>query len=264
MPPSHAAESPPSPAELAVVVPVRNEQGNIGPLIDEISRALGAVDFEIVYVNDASTDATASMLADSAAEYPAVRVVTHKAARGQSAAIVSGIKAARASVIATIDGDGQNDPADIPRLLAIYNEADDNARLLVAGLRANRKDTWVKRMSSRIANRVRSRLLHDDTPDTGCGLKIFSRRAFMEMPHFDHMHRFLPALMLRQGGRVVSVPVNHRHRRSGATNYGLFDRLWVGIIDLFGVIWLMKRGLDPKNDTETESTAKKRPPGETS
>ncbi len=260
MPPSQTVEPPLFPAELAVVVPVRNEQDNIIPLIDEISRALGAVNHEIVYVNDASTDATASVLADSMAEYPALRIVTHKNARGQSAAIVSGIKAARATVIATIDGDGQNDPADIPRLLTVYNEADNNARLLVAGLRAKRKDTWVKRMSSRIANRVRRRLLHDDTPDTGCGLKIFSRRAFMEMPHFDHMHRFLPALMLRQGGRVVSVTVNHRPRRSGATKYGLFDRLWVGIIDLFGVIWLMKRGLTPENDT----TAKEPPPGEAS
>ncbi|HEC90507.1 MAG TPA: glycosyltransferase, partial [Alphaproteobacteria bacterium] len=236
MPPSQTAERPPSPVELAVVVPVRNEQGNISPLIDEISRALGAVNFEIVYVNDGSTDATASILADCAKKYPALKVVTHKAAFGQSAAIASGIKAARATVIATIDGDGQNDPADIPRLLAVYNEADDNARLLVAGLRTVRKDTWAKRMSSRIANRVRRRLLHDDTPDTGCGLKVFSRSTFMEMPRFDHMHRFLPALMMRQGGRVVSVPVNHRRRRSGVTKYGLFDRLWVGIIDLFGVV----------------------------
>lgn len=264
MPPFQTAEHPPSSAKLAVVVPVRNEQGNIRPLIDEIGRALGGVNFEIIYVNDASTDATASVLAECAAEYPGLRVVTHKDACGQSAAIVSGIKAARAAVIATIDGDGQNDPADIPRMLAVYNEADNNARLLVAGLRAERKDTWVKRISSRIANRVRCRLLHDDTPDTGCGLKIFSRRAFMEMPHFDHMHRFLPALMLRQGGRVVSVPVNHRSRRSGVTKYGLFDRLWVGISDLFGVIWLMKRGLPPGNDMENEIPAKKQPPEEAS
>ncbi len=264
MTPSQTAERPKSPAQpaaqLTVVVPVRNEQDNITPLIDEISRALGAVNFEIVYVNDASTDATASILAECVKKCPALRVVTHKAASGQSAAIVSGIKAARATVIATIDGDGQNDPADIPRLLAVYNQADDNARLLVAGLRAERKDSLVKRISSRVANRVRRRLLHDDTPDTGCGLKVFSRSTFMEMPHFDHMHRFLPALALRQGGRVVSVPVNHRRRRSGVTKYGLFDRLWVGVIDLFGVIWLMKRGLDQKNDI----TAKEHPPEDTS
>ncbi len=264
MPPSQTTERPKSPAQpvarLSVVVPVRNEQGNIIPLIDEISGALGSLAFEIVYVDDASTDATASVLAECAKKYPALRIVTHQAAFGQSAAIASGIKAARATVIATIDGDGQNDPADIPRLLAVYNQADDNAMLLVAGLRAERKDTWIKRISSRIANLVRRRLLHDDTPDTGCGLKVFSRSTFMEIPHFDHMHRFLPALMLRQGGRVVSVTVNHRHRRSGVTKYGLFDRLWVGIIDLFGVIWLMKRGLAPKNDI----TAKEPPPGEAS
>ena len=260
MPPSQTTERPKPPtqpaAQLSVVVPVRNEQGNIIPLIDEIGRALGAVAFEIVYVNDASTDATGSILAECAKKYPSLRIVTHKAAFGQSAAIASGIKAARATVIATIDGDGQNDPADIPRLLAVYNQADDNAMLLVAGLRAARKDSLVKRMSSRIANRVRRRLLHDDTPDTGCGLKVFSRSTFMEMPHFDHMHRFLPALALRQGGRVVSVPVNHRSRQSGVTKYGLFDRLWVGIIDLFGVVWLMKRALDPESDAK--------PPGEAS
>ncbi len=276
MNPSQTTERPKSPAQpaaqLTVVVPVRNEQGNIASLIDEIDRALGGVNFEIVYVNDASTDATASILAECARKYPFLRIVTHKDASGQSAAIASGIKAARATVIATIDGDGQNDPADIPRLLAVYNQADDNARLLVAGLRAERKDTWVKRISSRVANRVRRRLLHDDTPDTGCGLKIFSRSTFMEMPRFDHMHRFLPALALRQGGRVVSVPVNHRRRRSGVTKYGLFDRLWVGIIDLFGVVWLMKRGLNPKNDMESDMEgdrennirAKTKPPGEAS
>ena len=242
MPPSQTAARPPSPVELAVVVPVRNEQGNIIPLIDEISRALDAVNFEIIYVDDASTDATASVLADCAAKYPAVRIVTHKNAGGQSAAIVSGIKAARAAIIATIDGDGQNDPADIPRLLAVFNDADDNARLLVAGLRAKRKDTWVKRMSSRVANRVRSRLLHDDTPDTGCGLNVLSRRAFLDLPRFDHMHRFLPALMIRRGGRVISVPVNHRPRGRGRSKYGVLDRLWVGIADLLGVMWLMRRG----------------------
>lgn len=235
--------------QLAVVVPVHNESDNIAVLIAEIRAALdGRFDYEIVYVDDASTDSTASELANTAATCPNLRVVRHRQRSGQSAAVATGVTAARAPVIATLDGDGQNDPADIPALVGHLLENADPDRLLVAGMRAKRKDTAVKRLSSRIANGVRRRLLGDGTPDTGCGLKVFSRDAFLAMPRFDHMHRFLPALMLRQKGDVVSVAVNHRPRAKGATKYGVFDRLWVGITDLFGVLWLLRRAIAPQFD----------------
>ena len=232
---------------LAVVVPVLDEADNVRPLIDEIGAALdGCVDYQIVYVDDGSTDATPARLAEAVAANPRLEVVRHRRRCGQSAAVATGVKAARAPVIATLDGDGQNDPADIPALLAVFEDAGDNDRLLVAGLRAERRDTLVKRLSSRVANGVRARLLGDQTPDTGCGLKVFARDAFFDMPRFDHMHRFLPALMLRRGGRVMSVAVNHRARPRGVSKYGVFDRLWVGIADLFGVMWLLRRGTVPE------------------
>lgn len=232
--------------QLAVVVPVHNEAGNIAPLIGEVSQSLdGRYDYEIVYVDDGSSDSTAAELGQAAARFPALRVITHRRRSGQSAAIWTGVQAARAPVIATLDGDGQNDPADIPRLLGELDKARDKTLLLVTGHRALRRDTWAKRISSRIANGVRSRLLGDDTPDTGCGLKVFARAAFLDMPRFDNMHRFLPALMLRRGGAVISVPVNHRARGRGTSNYGVFDRLGVGIVDLLGVMWLLRRGTVP-------------------
>jgi len=160
-------------------------------------------------------------------------------------AIRTGVKAARAPFIATLDADGQNDPADIPRLWEIARAAPPLPPLLVAGYRRKRRDSWVKRMSSRIANGVRRRLLRDATPDTGCGLKLFRRDLFLDLPAFDHMHRFLPALVRRQGGSTVSVEVNHRPRERGRSNYGVFDRLWVGIVDLLGVMWLMRRAKNP-------------------
>ena len=160
-------------------------------------------------------------------------------------AILTGIKAARAGWIATLDADGQNDPADIPRLWDIARSAPASPPLMVAGQRRKRRDTWSKRAASRAANAVRRRLLGDGTPDTGCGLKLFQRDFFLELPRFDHMHRFLPALAMRQGGKVVSVPVNHRARERGQSNYGFFDRLWVGIADLIGVMWLMRRAKNP-------------------
>ncbi len=160
-------------------------------------------------------------------------------------AILTGIKAARAGWIATLDADGQNDPADIPRLWDIARSAPASPPLMVAGQRRKRRDTWSKRAASRAANAVRRRLLGDGTPDTGCGLKLFQRDFFLELPRFDHMHRFLPALAMRQGGKVVSVPVNHRARERGQSNYGFFDRLWVGIADLIGVMWLMRRAKSP-------------------
>jgi glycosyltransferase involved in cell wall biosynthesis len=228
--------------ELAVVVPVKNEAENVAPLVAEIEAALeGVVDYELIYVDDGSGDATAARLAEARAARPRLRVLRHARSCGQSTAIRSGVRAARAPLIATLDGDGQNDPADIPALLAVMRAAPDAARLLVTGQRLRRRDSWLKRISSRVANAVRGALLGDGTPDTGCGLKLFRRDAFLELPYFDHMHRFLPALMIRAGGRVVSVPVRHRPRERGRSNYGTLDRLWVGMIDLAGVAWLQRR-----------------------
>ena len=179
---------------------------------------------------------------------PRLRLLRHAQSRGQSAAIRSGVKAARGRWIATLDGDGQNDPADIPAPVADRpRQRRTTPPLLIAGHRARRQDSWSKRLASRIANAVRRRLLGDDTPDTGCGLKLFPRDLFLDLPYFDHMHRFLPALVLREGGIVRSVPVNHRPRQRGVSNYGVFDRLWVGIVDLFGVMWLRRRRARPES-----------------
>jgi dolichol-phosphate mannosyltransferase len=229
--------------QLSVVIPVRNEQDNILPLLEEIHAALdGKADFEVVYVDDGSTDATPQRLADGQARFPRLRVLAHRESCGQSTALLTGVRAARGEWVATLDGDGQNDPADIPKLMAA--RADGLA--MIAGYRKSRRDTWIKRISSRIANGVRSSLLGDATPDTGCGLKLFRRATFLELPYFSHMHRFLPALVQRAGGRTVSVEVNHRPRSRGVSNYGTLDRLWVGIVDLFGVMWLKRRSKRPQ------------------
>ena len=246
-----ASRPSPHDPEFSVVVPVRDEAENVGRLIDEIRAAMAPLaPFEMVFVDDGSRDATAAELKNCLAAAPELRVIRHRVPAGQSAAIVTGVRRARGAAIVTLDGDGQNDPKDILALVAVFRGAADPDRLLVAGLRARRMDSLLKRISSRVANLVRSGLLGDRTPDTGCGLKVFSRRAFLDMPSFDHMHRFLPALMLRQGGEVVSVPVNHRPRRTGKTKYGLFDRLGVGIVDLFGVLWLMRRVRLPEIETD--------------
>jgi dolichol-phosphate mannosyltransferase len=233
--------------QLSVVIPVRNEAENILPLLAEIHAALeGRGEFEVVYVDDGSSDATPATLAEALKAHPRLRVLAHAESCGQSAALVTGIRAARGEWIATLDGDGQNDPADIPKLLAARDGPGRPANLqLVAGYRKKRQDTWLKRFSSRVANGVRSRLLGDATPDTGCGLKLILRSAFLELPTFDHMHRFLPALIQRNGGATLSVEVNHRPRTRGTSNYGMFDRLWVGIVDLFGVMWLKRRAKRP-------------------
>ena len=227
-----------SPPLVSVVVPVRNEAPNIAPLVAEIRAALAGVAHEIVYVDDGSTDGTPSELSAVG-----VRRLRHRVSCGQSAAVISGVRAACGHWIVTLDGDGQNDPADIPRLLARAQAMGGD--ILVAGHRVTRKDTVVKRLTSRMANRIRARLLRDATPDTGCGLKVFPRALFLELPHFDHMHRYLPALVLRQGGRVVSEPVNHRPRTRGVSNYGTLDRLLVAFLDLVGVAWLQRRGKRP-------------------
>jgi dolichol-phosphate mannosyltransferase len=235
--------------DLSIVIPVRNEAENIAPLVVEIRAALagmtgGALDYEIVYVDDGSSDATAARVSALAGGFAGLRLVRHDRSYGQSAAIRTGVKAARAPWIATLDGDGQNDPADIPRLWAMAQAA-SGAPALITGQRTKRRDAWMKRTSSRIANRVRAALLGDGTPDTGCGLKLFRRDLFLDLPFFDHMHRFLPALVLREGGSVQSVPVNHRPRQRGQSNYGTLDRLFVGIVDLFGVMWLQHRAKMP-------------------
>ena len=232
--------------QLSVVVPVRNEADNILPLLAEIHAVLEPRgEFEVVYVDDGSSDATAQCLAQAMQRYPRLRIFSHAVSCGQSAALMTGVRAARGEWVATLDGDGQNDPADIPKLLAAREGAAANLQL-VAGYRRTRRDNWIKRVSSRVANGVRSRLLGDATPDTGCGLKLIARSAYLDLPYFDHMHRFLPALVQRQGGATLSVEVNHRPRTRGASNYGVFDRLWVGIVDLAGVMWLRRRARRPE------------------
>ena len=233
---------------ISVVVPVKNEQDNVESLVREIVAALtGRADFEILYVDDGSDDGTALVLQKLKTELPVLRVITHRASCGQSQAVATGVKHARYEWIATLDGDGQNDPADIPALLEALSDQAQPANLqLLAGWRNKRQDTLVRKLSSKIANGVRSRFLRDNTPDTGCGLKVFARATFMELPHFDHMHRFLPALVQRNGGAVVSVPVNHRPRERGRSKYGIHNRLWVGIVDLFGVAWLQRRVRRPE------------------
>lgn len=229
---------------ISVVVPVKDEEENIVPLATEIVNALDGVEpFEIVYVDDGSADRTPAVIDEAKKTFPMLRSIRHKQCAGQSTAINTGVHAARGDLIATLDGDGQNDPADIPALLSKYRDEKDNHNgpIMIAGWRAKRKDTWLKRVSSKVANGVRSTLLGDATPDTGCGLKVFPRQLFVDFPAFNHMHRFMPALTIRAGGKVISVEVNHRPRERGQSKYGLFNRLWVGIVDIFGVMWLKTR-----------------------
>lgn len=232
---------------LSVVVPVFNEQDNIAPLVGEIVAALrgraagDGGDFEIVYVDDHSRDDTFAVLQRLKTDTPELRVLRHASQGGQSTAIRNGVRAARGAWIATLDGDGQNDPADIPKLLAQRAKATADVKLF-AGWRVNRRDSGSKRWASKWANAIRSRILRDDTPDTGCGIKLFEREAFLDLPSFDHMHRYLPALMQRAGWKTVSVPVNHRHRTTGVSKYNNLNRALVGISDLRGVAWLIRRG----------------------
>lgn len=230
-----------TPSGVSVVVPVFNERGNIAPLVGEIVAALrGRAAFEIIYVDDHSNDDSLAVLDSLRGTVPELRVLHHVAQSGQSTAIRTGVKAARGAWIATLDGDGQNDPADIPKLLAARDGASTQIRLF-AGWRVNRQDTASKRWASRWANAIRSRMLRDDTPDTGCGIKLFEREAFLDLPYFDHMHRYLPALMQRAGWQTVSIPVNHRNRSTGVSKYNNLSRAWVGLRDLRGVAWLIQR-----------------------
>jgi len=236
-----AALSADSPVAVSIVVPVRNEAGNIAPLLAEISAALdGRWVHEIIYINDGSTDATAQRLGEEMRRRPNLRVFRHEKSSGQSAAVRSGVRAARGAIVATLDGDGQNNPAFLPDLIAAIEKGAGQVGL-AAGQRVGRKDTGFKKFQSRLANRVRNAVLHDGTRDTGCGLKAFRRDVFLMMPYFEGLHRFLPALMRREGYDIAYVDVIDRPRHSGVSNYGFFDRLWIGIMDLAGVWWLIRR-----------------------
>ena len=225
---------------ISVVVPVRNEAGNVAPMVEEIVRALAMfASNEIVYVNDGSSDGTEAELRSLMKINRCVRQIRHEVSCGQSAAVRSGVAAARAPIVVTLDGDGQNDPAFLPALVEALER--DPAVGLVAGQRVGRKATGFKRLQSRIANAARKAILRDGTRDTGCGLKAFRREVFLALPYFDGLHRFLPALVRREGYRVAYVDVVDRPRLHGVSNYGLWDRLWVGILDLAGVWWLIRR-----------------------
>ncbi len=236
--------------ELSLVIPAHNEAGHLAVVLAEARVAMsGHGHYEIIVVDDGSDDATPALLAALRQRYPELRALRHAHRSGQSAALCSGIRAAQSAWIVTLDGDGQNDPADIAKLLTARDAAPATLAL-IAGQRVRRRDARSKRWSSIIANAVRRRVLGDATPDTGCGLKLMRRDAFLALPVFDHMHRFLPALVRRAGFTTLSVPVSHRPRTTGATHYGVHNRLWVGLIDLFGVWWLQRRALAPKLDTE--------------
>ncbi len=226
---------------LSIVVPLRNEVGNVGPLLADIEAACAPLGtFEVVCVDDGSSDRTPQALRDLAATRDWLVIITHAQSCGQSAAVRSGVRRAQAPVVTTLDGDGQNDPAFIPAMVAALEEAGPDVGL-VQGQRVGRKDTGFKKLQSRIANGVRGRILKDGTRDAGCGLKCFRREAYLALPYFDALHRFMPALMVREGYRVVHVDVRDRPRLTGVSNYGFFDRLWVGIVDLVGVWWLIRR-----------------------
>ena len=238
---------------VSIVVPVRNEADNIAPLIAEIAAALdGRWAYEIIYVNDGSTDATAEQLQAVMKQRPNLRQLRHAVSSGQSAAVRSGVRAARGAIVATLDGDGQNNPVFLPDLISALQDGGDRIGL-AAGQRVGRQDTGFKKIQSRIANAVRSSILRDGTRDTGCGLKAFRREVFLMMPYFDGLHRFLPALVRREGYEIAYVEVIDRPRRSGVSNYGFFDRLWIGIMDIAGVWWLIRRKKPTPVATEVTS-----------
>ena len=239
--------------DISIVVPVRNEAGNIAPLVEEIARALSGRDFEIVYVNDGSSDGTEAELKALMARHPYLRQIKHARSCGQSAGITTGVAAARSPLVATLDGDGQNDPAFLPALIEPLSRREVG---LVAGQRVGRKASGFKKFQSRIANGVRGAILRDGTRDTGCGLKAFRRDLFLKLPYFDGLHRFLPALVRRENYEIAYVDVVDRPRGHGVSNYGMWDRLWVGILDLLGVWWLLRRKRNVPQVSEVSNDAR--------
>jgi len=229
--------------EISVVIPVYNESGNIKDLVlstYSVMRGLVA-EHEILIVDDGSDDDSLSVLSDLQKKVETLRVLSHQSNCGQSTSLYNGVHAAEGSIIVTLDGDGQNDPSDIPNMISAFQKNIARNVQMVVGHRIRRNDNAVRKISSYIANSIRQFLLKDNTPDTGCGLKVFSKDVFLSLPFFDHMHRFLPALVQRQGWKVISEPVHSLPRKYGVSKYGVWNRLWVGIVDLFGVIWLKKR-----------------------
>jgi dolichol-phosphate mannosyltransferase len=236
---------------LSVVVPLKDEADNVGPLAKEIVRAVGRDDVEILFVDDGSSDETPSRLLELKSEFPMLRIIRHSRNAGQSRALRTGVRAAHAGIVVTLDGDGQNDPADIPKVLAPFHAETDALHIgMVSGVRIRRRDSLGKRLASVLANRFRRWLLKDDATDIGCGLKAFRRDAYLSLPYFDHMHRYLAALMKREGYEVRFVEVGHRKRMHGKSKYGIWDRFVVGLQDVFGVLWLKKRFRDAVEVTE--------------
>jgi dolichol-phosphate mannosyltransferase len=241
----------PESIEFSVVVPVRDEAGNAAALAREIALILDGRSYEMIFVDDCSRDDTRAELAALKLDLPALRLIGHRANAGQSRSVRTGVLAARAALVGTLDGDGQNDPADLPRLLARLIRADAPASLaMVAGKRGKRQDSWSKRVASRVANFVRKAALKDGADDSGSGVKVFKREAFLRLPYFDHMHRFMPALMLREGYAVEFLEVNHRQRGAGRSKYTNLGRLAANMTDLFGVMWLRSRARLPGGTDE--------------
>ncbi len=231
---------------LSIVIPVHDEAANIVPLLEEIRQHLDQkYEYEVIVIDDHSTDGTGQILEDITKDFRSLKTIRLLHRCGQSGAVLQGVRSARHQVIVTLDGDGQNDPADIDTLVRQYWQTSRHSpRCLIIGHRQKRRDSLQKRLGSKMANWIRRKLLHDNTPDSGCGLKVFPRDFFLDFPIFNHMHRFLPALACQQGGMVISVEVHHRPRKNGTSHYGSLDRLAVGIFDLLGVVWLGRRAMN--------------------
>ena len=230
--------------KFSIVIPVFNEEEGIIIFLDEVLSCLKAYDFEVLVIDDGSNDGTMEKLKSYKVDSNILRIISHEKNIGQSSAINTGVRFSKYDTIVTLDGDGQNDPADIPKLLQKFSDFkknQENKNVIVAGYRKKRRDSLLKIFSSRVANFIRSNFLNDETPDTGCGLKVFSRDLFLKLPFFDHIHRYLPALFSAYGASILTIEVNHRPRSLGKSKYGFHNRLWVGIIDLFGVKWLINR-----------------------